>query len=372
MRLWVPLALTSLVASGCIELDFLFFENETADMEADYHNLPLTIMDDAPEWIADALVEREVYVDSATGRPLSAEARERESQYIHGAFLRAPVACPETDCPLAGRGVTFLYQHGNSGHLYRYWYRAVALWAMGANVFVYTYRGYGLSGGEASRRHVLDDAEAAATYVFGRDDVDSERVIAYGYSMGGIPTSYLIGRSSHAGKFFGGVLEAALDSPDSTLNLSASTEFPVGFFMDETVFDGPAFLKDALMTPILHVHGAVDDRVVIEQAEQYAAVLKGWDDYTDYIGKSDRADETWIATAGHRNIPIVSFKAEHHIPDYYDSVLNPTRCCIHPLEYTDPAHAGFFDAVGKTDGEAMSRDALRYRALVSSWILQRL
>lgn len=362
---------TTAFATSCIKLDSLFFEPEkAASVEGDYHGLPLTLATDPPEWMASAEVEREIFLNTPSGMPLTASEKTDGAQYIHGAFLHAPADCPATECPLAGQGITFLYQHGNSGHLFRYWYRAVALWSMGANIFIYTYRGYGMSSGEASRENVLQDATAAMTYVSGRADVDVSRIIAYGYSMGGIPTSYLVGRSEHQNDFFACILEAALDSPDDTLSLSTSTEFPNGFFMDAALFDGPTFIADTpSATPIMHLHGGADERVVPLQAEQYYNVLKDRENYTHYIGKEDKPHEDWLKEAGHRNVPIVSFKGELHIPDYFNDAKNPTHCCIHPIEYSDPAHATFLETIGRTFGDEMTADSLRYRALVADWVL---
>jgi predicted esterase len=370
MRPAIQLIYLAASLAGCIELDFLFFEPETVEsIEKDYHGLPLTLAATPPDWMASAVVEREIYVDSATGRALTEAEREDKEDFLHGAFLHAPQDCPEEECPLVGRDITFVYQPGNSGHLFRYWYRAVLLWRMGANVFIYTYRGYGLSRGEAGRRSILDDAEKAVTYVRGRGDVNPNRIIAYGYSMGGIPTGYLLGRSDHKGTFFAAVLESALDSPDDTLNLSAGTEFPAGFFMDDTPFRGPDFLKDAPELPVLQIHGGKDERVTRKQGEQYYEVLKEWRGYTHYLGKSDRPDEDWLAEANHRNVPVASFKGKFHIADYFDDEENPSHCCIHPIEYQDPRHAVFLDDIGDTTGQQMVGDAENYHHLVSGWVL---
>ena len=368
-NVWMVLLTAAFCATGCIKLDGFFFEAEkVSSLSEDYHGLPVTLAEDSPEWIQSAQVERELFIETPLGVVVS-EAQKEEVPYIHGVFLHAPSGCPADECPLIDAGVTFLYQHGNSGQLFRYWYRAVALWSMGANVFIYTYRGYGLSSGEPSREHVLEDASAVMTYVRSRPDVISDRIIAYGYSMGGIPASYLVGRSEHSGAFLAAILESALDSPDGTLNLSTGTEFPNGFFMDATLFDGPTFIADAPAMPILHMHGGNDRRVVPEQAKQYYRVLKDRADYTHYLGKEDKPHGDWIEEAVHRNLPIVSFKGELQIADYYDDASNPSHCCIHPIEYTDAVHAEFLKDTGKTDGETMAADAARYRSLISTWIL---
>lgn len=348
----------------------MFFEPEKAtSVEKDYHGLPVTLLEEPPEWMANAEVEREIYLETPSGRELSDEEKQEAESFIHGVFLHAPEDCPAEDCPLADREVTFLYQHGNSGHIFRYWYRAVALWSMGANVFIYNYRGYGLSSGKPSRKNVLEDASAAMAFVKGRDDVNPERIIAYGYSMGGIPTSYLAGRSAHKNDFFAAALESALDSPDETLNLSMSTELPGGFFMDDALFDGPTFIADAPLIPILHIHGSKDERVVIEQAEQYYKALEDRENYTHYLGKEDKAHEDWVKASGHRNVPIASFKADRHISDYYDDDPNPSHCCIHSIEYSNAASEEFLESKSKTSPEQITEDAARYRALVSDWVL---
>ena len=369
IRRVVAIVVTALVPVGCMKLDGLFFETEkAASIEKDYHGLPLTLSDTPPEWIETAEIDREIYISTDSGNTIPKAQLDDSGPYIHGAFLHAPTDCPETACPLTGQEITFLYQHGNAGNLFKYWYRAVALWQMGANVFVYDYRGYGLSSGEASRKNVLEDVVAAMTYLKGRDDIDPERIIAYGYSMGGIPTSYLVGQSKHKGVSFGVILESALDSPDSTVSLSTGTEFPTGFFQDSTPFFGPDFIKDAPDVPILHMHGGKDERVVMAQALEYYDALKDRDDYTPYLGKENKLHEDWIKEAGHRNLPVVSFKGELHIPDYYDDKKNPSHCCIHPIEYQDAVHQAFLDAIGKTTGEEMTNDAANYQRLVSDWI----
>ena len=55
----------------------------------------------------------------------------------------------------------------------------------GFNVFAFDYRGYGRSEGEPSREGVLADGIAAIEYVRARSDVDSERLVLWGQSMGG-------------------------------------------------------------------------------------------------------------------------------------------------------------------------------------------
>ena len=365
------LLLCSMFCFGCIKLDFFVFEGDKAtSVEEDYHGLPLFQGINPPSWIEESLVERELFLNPQTGELI--ENFSETQNTIHGAFLKAPNNCPETECPLINKNILFLYQHGNSGNLWRYWYRTVALWNLGAHVFVYDYRGYGLSKGEATGSHVCEDSDAALKYVLNRPEYTpgQTQIIVYGYSMGAIPTSYLIGRSEQKEHIAGAIMESGLDSPISIVQLSTGTEFPASYFIDETEFDGPTYLKGTNPElPILHLHGGKDNRVIDLQAERYFSALKSFPNYTYYLGKTDAADETWISRSGHRNIPNSTFQAELHLADYWDDSSNPAHCCVHPLEFANPEHQNFYQKVGLTTQEDLIHSANQYKNLIATWVL---
>ena len=367
MKRFIPVITLLIIFTGCIKLDFFLFDSDQAQsVEKTYHNLPLYSGTTSPSWIKDAVVEKEIYL-TPFGKSLSPEELSSQNSYIHGCFLPAP-QCTSTDsCPLAGRNITFLYTHGNSGDLFKYWYRAVSLWSMGANVFIFTYRGYGLSKGEATRANIKQDAEAAATYIKSRSDVDTGKIFVYGYSMGAVTASYLAGASSHKNTFAGLLLESGLDSPEKVVALSSGINFPDGFFLDNEPFNGPEFVKD-IAIPVFHIHGGKDERVVIEQSYNYYNVLKNYPDYTHYIGKSDKPEEAWASQASHRNVPFVAFDGEKQISDYWDDPQNESHCCINPFEYNEQQFQSFLQKVGHTTGEEMTQTAAAYRKLVSRWV----
>ncbi len=373
IRLAPALLALTLLGSGCIKLDGFMFDPEPASsVEEDYHGLPLSLASDPPAWIDEASVDREIYLRVPDGERLDAGELDEEAGYVHGAFLPAPAACPVEECPLAGRGIVVLYQHGNSGNLWRYWYRAVALWTLGVDVFVYTYRGYGMSRGEPSADGVFADADTALRYVRSRPGVGEDAfLVAYGYSMGAIPTSYLAGTSVLRDQVDAVALESGLDGPASIVQVSTGVDWPAGFWLEDTQFDGPDRIAGVdPSTPILHLHGGADVRVLTAQAERYHDVLEDHPAYTHYIGLTDHPHEQWMADAAHRNVPIASFGAEHHIADYWDDEANPGHCCVHPLEYADPQHADFLDEVGLTDGAAITAAAEVYAGLLADWLAE--
>lgn len=368
MKALLAITLAAL-CSGCIELDFFLFQPETVDsVEEGYHGLPLWVGSSPPDWVANAKVEREIYIDVDSGASLPPEELGGRKEYIHGVFLHAPRDCPKTTCPLIDDPPTIIYQHGNSGSMWRYWWRSVWLWSLGADVFVYTYRGYGLSAGEPNKKNVLEDARAAAAYLIERPDVSTDRLVAYGYSMGGVTASYLVGKFEHKELFDACILEAPLDTPASAVKVASGTEMGEGYFLDEdTLFDGVRFIKGSRL-PILHMHGRFDQVISTKQADEYYDALKDRPDYTHYLNKTDAPDEAWMKNTNHHTIPLAPWRAPWDLSHYFDSKKNPTGCCVHPLELTEPAHAGFLEDVGGAEGSEFLKRANDYRRLVADWL----
>lgn len=99
----------------------------------------------------------------------------------------------EDNVPLTGwwipapdaRG-TVLYCHGNAGNIGTRAQVGADLHALGVNVFLFDYRGYGRSGGRCSEAGTYRDARAAYEVVRARyDDADEPPVVVYGGSLGG-------------------------------------------------------------------------------------------------------------------------------------------------------------------------------------------
>lgn len=95
---------------------------------------------------------------------------------LHGWFL------PADPGPATG---TVIHFHGNAHNLSSHLSYVDWLAEEGLNVFTFDYRGYGLSEGHPDRSGVLADSRQAIRYVAQRDDVDSDRLILLGQSLGG-------------------------------------------------------------------------------------------------------------------------------------------------------------------------------------------
>ena len=106
---------------------------------------------------------------------------------LHGWFIPAPADEPSADLPQqpAAANLTILWFHGNAGNIGYQVDDIVALrqWTQ-ANIFIFDYRGYGNSAGRPSEQGIYRDARAAWRYLLTRPDIDPQRIILYGRSLG--------------------------------------------------------------------------------------------------------------------------------------------------------------------------------------------
>lgn len=127
---------------------------------------------------AQGLAYEQVFFPSADGTQL------------HGWFIHAATN------PVLG---TVIHFHGNAQNLSAHVSFVDWLPRYGFNLFVFDYRGYGLSDGEPSRKGVYRDSRAAWDYVVSRSDIDTNRIVLLGQSLGGANALALAGREELPG-----------------------------------------------------------------------------------------------------------------------------------------------------------------------------
>jgi fermentation-respiration switch protein FrsA (DUF1100 family) len=118
---------------------------------------------------------------------------------LHGWFFPAA-------SPAAG---SVLHLHGNAGNITGHFHHVAWLPQAGWNVFCFDYRGYGRSPGRASRAGTITDAHAALDYLLSRPDVDPQRTVAFGQSLGGAVGIVL---AAHRRELAGLAVDGAFDS----------------------------------------------------------------------------------------------------------------------------------------------------------------
>jgi abhydrolase domain-containing protein 17 len=143
---------------------------------------------------------------------------------------------------------TLLMSHGNGEDLGEIRSQMEAFKAMGLSVFAYDYRGYGKSQGSASVGNVYDDIETAYGYLTQTLKIPPDRILLFGRSVGGGPSTYLASRQPIAGMIL-----------QSTFISTFRVVIPIQILPIEK-FPNQEHLRKT-RAPLLLIHGT-DDRVI--------------------------------------------------------------------------------------------------------------
>jgi fermentation-respiration switch protein FrsA (DUF1100 family) len=151
--------------------------------------------------------------------------------------------------------ITLFHLHGNSGWILTQSLIMLPLVKQGFRVFSFDYSGFGFSEGEATRDNVLADALSAFDYLTSRPEVQGNKVIVYGQSLGG-HLSAVVAEKKQA-QLDGLVVEGAFSSHDDI----AGSRFPlIGPFMVKEKYVAKKAIRD-FHKPLLVVHSR-EDKVI--------------------------------------------------------------------------------------------------------------
>lgn len=162
---------------------------------------------------------------------------------------------------------TVIHLHGNTRNMTSH-YRYVGWIAdEGFNVFVFDYRGYGQSAGTPDRKGIYEDCVAAVRYVQQRDDVNPEKVIVIGQSLGAANAIAVLGREKFDG-ILGIVAEAPFASYEEIVTDDLATSS--GSISRAALGDAysPAAVVDKLGVPLIVIHGTADRVVPYKQGKR--------------------------------------------------------------------------------------------------------
>ena len=158
--------------------------------------------------------------------------------------------------------VTWLWLHGNGGNIgHRIGELALAHHRTGANIFIFDYRGYGESDGTASEQGTYLDSRAAIEYLASRPDVDPDRIVYLGHSLGAaVALELALTRPPMA---------MVLVSPFASVRDMANLPLPfppVGWLV-RNHYDSISRIRQ-INVPILVLHGDQDGTVPISQGRK--------------------------------------------------------------------------------------------------------
>jgi pimeloyl-ACP methyl ester carboxylesterase len=181
-------------------------------------------------------------ISPAEGRPDVDVVWLGPDRAVEAWYLAAPVAGSDPRAP------ALVFTHGN-GELIDYWldeFEVVRGWGLG--VLLVEYPGYGRSGGDPSEASITNTMAAAYDYLASRPDVDRERIVAYGRSVGGGAAGTLVRQRS--------VAAMILESSFTSVRRMARRHLLFGPFVRDP-FDTLGAVGD-FDGPVLVIHGRQD------------------------------------------------------------------------------------------------------------------
>lgn len=183
---------------------------------------------------------------------------------FYPAGLRRELGPRPAVLPPSAAGATIVFFHGAYDHADSN--MAYLLRDAGFRVFQFDYRGSGRSDkAPLSNPALIADAEAALDFVRSRPDVDPERVVLYGHSLGGV---FAMAAGAHAVEQGRPVRAVVSSAAFSSWNEAANSFIPVfGLIFGGVDGPGPRTLVRRLgTTPLLITHAQDDDVIDVAHA----------------------------------------------------------------------------------------------------------
>ena len=111
------------------------------------------------------------------------------------------------------KNLTVLMFHGNAGNAgHRIPIAKVLAENASCSVFMAEYRGYGLSTGTPDEKGLMIDAQTALEYMRQHNEMQNNKIVVYGQSLGGAVSIQLVSRNQTAGDIVGLILENTFTS----------------------------------------------------------------------------------------------------------------------------------------------------------------
>ncbi|GAX61744.1 hydrolases of the alpha/beta superfamily [Candidatus Scalindua japonica] len=190
--------------------------------------------------------------------------RTEDGLDLNGWFIPGKKSTPDDGVPScqADRH-TLLWFHGNAGNINRRLDNLKMLHErVPANVFIIDYRQFGKSEGKISEKGTYLDAKAALAYLHSRKDVNNEKIIFFGRSLGSAVAVDLAVKEK--------CCALILETPFTSIKEMAKILYPylsIILHLLSTKYDSLSKIKQ-ITVPTLIMHGDKDELVPFEQGRK--------------------------------------------------------------------------------------------------------
>ena len=225
-------------------------------------------------------------------------------------FVPAAGTSAKSPAPLA------VFFHGNAELIDQQRMIADLYHGLGVSLLMVEYRGYGHSDGTPSQRHIVEDSIAVLEQVLAREDVDADRFVLHGRSIGG-----------------GLATQVALKAKPSALIV-------------ESTFTSVTDMAWRYGVPPFIVRSPLDSEAAFGQLDIPILIMHGWD---DRIVPPKYAKELFLVASDAR---LVMFDADHNTLPTHDQAVLYHQVVQDHLHRVGLVGSGYWDEQLKKDVES--------------------
>ncbi len=153
-----------------------------------------------------------------------------------------------------------IFCHGNAGNISDRIEKILNFYNLGINVFIIDYRGYGRSQGHPTEQGMFFDAAAAIDYLRTRKDINQNKLVFYGSSIGGVAAIDAVSKKPVAALIADSTFTSAVDMG----RIIAPIVPP---FLIKAKLDNASKIK-GIAIPKLFIHSPDDDTVPFHLGEK--------------------------------------------------------------------------------------------------------
>lgn len=172
------------------------------------------------------------------------------------------------DNPKNAKG-TVVHFHGNAQNMSAHGSFVYWLAERGFNVFLFDYRGYGNSAGSPERQGVFEDSDSALDYVRSRPDINPDRLLVFGQSLGGTNALAVVGSGNKKG-----VKAVAIESTFFSYPSIANEKLAGAGLLLNNRYSASEHIAAVSPIPLLLLHGTADQVIPVRHSEQLFQTAK--------------------------------------------------------------------------------------------------